>query len=72
MIELAFLELKHYPLDVLIQFWSPLETGSITTYDQAFALKHLDSNSQKHRLFSLKYKYSIDANMVEVEDDPLS
>ena len=28
MIELAFLELKHYPLDVLIQFWSPLETGT--------------------------------------------
>lgn len=71
-IKSAFCKVELCSFDGLIQFWAPVESSSrrlLTTYDQPFALKYLDSGLQKYRLFSLKYQYNIDANKLEVGDD---
>ncbi|CAH1427632.1 unnamed protein product [Lactuca virosa] len=73
-IKSAFCKVELCCFDGLIQFWAPVETSSrrlLTTYDQPFALKYLDSGLQKYRLFSLKYQYNIDANKLEVGDDTM-
>lgn len=57
----------------LIEFWAPIKCGEkrfLSTSDQPFALEHLDTRFHKYRLFSIRYKYSIDvSNGSEVNKD---
>ncbi|XP_023749269.1 protein NLP6 [Lactuca sativa] len=67
-------ELTLYDFDGIIQFWAPVNTGGrrfLTTSDQPFAINYLNTGLDKFRLSSLRYRYSIDVNKLDVEDDPM-
>ncbi|KAI3707129.1 hypothetical protein L6452_25373 [Arctium lappa] len=64
-----------YLLGGLIQFWAPLKIAGrwiLTTTDQPFLLYYGtdEDGIKKYRSCCEKYKYNIDVDRVEVEEDP--
>ncbi|KAJ9555767.1 hypothetical protein OSB04_010381 [Centaurea solstitialis] len=58
-----------------LQFWAPVKINGrwlLTTSDQPFAISEIIDAGQKYRSCSVRYRYSIDDDMVEaeVEEDP--
>ncbi|KAI3707127.1 hypothetical protein L6452_25371 [Arctium lappa] len=74
-IENAFKNLQGEGLFWLIQFWAPLKIAGrriLTTSDQPFLLPDEDDIEllKNYRSCCVKYKYNIEVDKVEVEDDP--
>ncbi|KAL4592735.1 hypothetical protein LXL04_005739 [Taraxacum kok-saghyz] len=65
-------DLTLYDFDGLIQFWAPVTTAGrrlLTTSDQPFAVNYLDTGLDKFRLCSLNYRYNIDVNKLDVDNE---
>ena len=59
----------------LVQFWAPIKTTTggrwlLTTLDQPFAIAKEINGGKKYRSCSVRYRYNIDMNKLEAEEDP--